>query len=295
MANKTEIQQQKKLSKWLNQGLDQLKDQKKAIAYTDILFKIRQIQTEPIWNEKMLKQVIISGLQGQTVNLISVLCCINVYDYRGGFGLSSNLCAFEENSRLPNIPSVLDQLINFRQTLQSYNINTDLYIFISDTEYTQVEKFGPITPQVTDTLEKYTQNVRNYTIAKDNQTYVDPISDLVQQDKLYQQVKTRVLRQVTSWKDSDFTRQWYPKFETYYESMNERISKRKIFTPEQARQKTLEMTRRRWAVNAAEGAVFASLGNDTIIVSTETRQKEQTYVIDKDTKNFPPVIYILDN
>lgn len=293
-TQKTIEQQQSQLLRWFNQGLTRLPNPEKAAAFAGILFEIEQRIKEPVWGGNKLKEIIIAGLSGERLNLVSMLCCINVYDYKGKYGLDSNLYAYKQKPQLPNIPSILDQLIDFRQLLESYGITTDLFIFIADTEYTQVEKFGPITPEILETLEKYTNEVRTYVSSKDNQTSVDPISELVDQDKQYQKIKTRVLGQVTRWQDREFSEKWYLRFERYLESMNQRIGKRKIFSDSEVGQKSLEITRRRWAVNAAEGAVISSLGENVIVLSTETRKKDQTYVIDEETsKQFPPVIYII--
>lgn len=294
LSRKIGEQKQNFLGSWLKQGLQFLGDPQKAISFACLSYEIEQRKNEPTWNEKKLREVVINGLRGEKVNLISMVCCINVYDYESSFGLSANLSAYKENPSLPNIPSNLDQLILFRKMLTFYGIDTDLFIYVADTEYTEVEKFGPITNEILSTLKKYVNNVRQYVLSRDNQSFVDPISELVFQDQIYQRIKKKVLNQVTLWSDGSFSQKWYKTFESYSESMSERILKRKIFPANQARQKSLDITRRRWAVNAAEGAVFSSFGKNTILVSTETRKKDQTYVIDKETeKKFPPVIYVL--
>ncbi len=295
LTQKIQRQKEKKMETWFRQGQNLLKNPQKAAAFASILFKIEQRKKEPTWGRKKLIKTLIAGLQGEKISLVSILCCINIYDYQGKYGLDSDLYAYQQKPQLPNIPSILDQLIDFRQLLELYGITTDLFIYIADTEYTQVEKFGPTTPEILGTLKNYTNNVRDYTAVKDNQTYVDPISELVDQDIEYQTIKAAVLRQVTSWRNSDFANKWYQPFERYFESMNERIGKRGIFPKSQVRQKSKEITQRRWAVNAAEGAVLSSLGENILLLSTETRTKDQTYVIDKNTsKRFPAVVYIIN-
>lgn len=286
-------QRSKKLDSFIKQGIKRLSNPEKALVFTTIMFEIDERKTDNIWQKKKLEETVTRGINGEPINLISVLCCINEYDYTGSFAVVPDLFAYQRNPKLEPIPLVVDELITVRQFFEFYGIDTRLTIYVSDTEYTEVDKFGPVTPEILKALGGYVSNLRAYVSEQDSKTKATPISTLTD-NSLYRAAKEKILRQVTNWKDTEFTKQWYQAFERYFEAMSERITKRKIFPENEVRKKSLDITRRRWAVNAAEGAVFGALGPNTILVSTEQRKRDQNYVIDKEArKNFPPVIYVL--
>ncbi len=294
LSQKLITQRKRKLQALIDRGLKQLADPEKALVFAAIMFEIEERKTEDIWQTRKLEKAITAGLNKEGINLITMLCCINEYDYEGSYAVIPNLCAYQRNPKLEPIPLIVDELIATRQFFEFYGIRTGLTIYVSDTEYTEVDKFGSITPETLEALRNYVSNLQTYTAERDQETIVTPISSLTKNNPLYEDVKKRVLEQVTRWNDLEFTGRWYQKFERYLEEMCERIAKRKIFVAEETRPRSLDITRRRWAVNAAEGAIFGNLNPNTILISTEQRKRDQTYVLDETAKaNFPPVIYIL--
>jgi len=296
LAQKEEERKQKRFERNKEEGSRLFGDSESVFKYASILFEIEQRQVETIWNPKVLREIIARGLRGSAVKLISVICCLNQYNGQGGCSINPDVYTYQKDRSAYPIPLIVDELIAVRRFFEFYGISTSLSIYVPDTEYTEVEKFGPINSEISQQVSCYTKNLQEFVSQKDGsgKTIVEPISTLMVNNPNYQKTKSKVLDKVSKWKDPDFTRRWYQRFEQYNEGMCQRIGKRKIYPPQETRTKALEITRRRWAVNAAEGAVFSTLGPNTIIISSETRERDTIYAVDETTNgNFPPVLYIL--
>lgn len=293
LTDKIRGQEKKKLAKLLESGCEFLGNEEKAICFTAVMFEIKERQTDAIWQERKLREIIAAGLNGEEINLISVLCCINQFD-QSNYTLVPNLQAFQDNPKLEPVPLILNELIQVKKLLESQEIKVKLTIYVADTDYTEIGQFGEVTKANLENLETYLDNLNAFLNQRDPETQILPISQLTDGNPLYEEVRLRVLEKVIGFKDQDFTQRWYKKFETAVERVTESQGKRKLFSSRNLRKKALEITRRIWAVNAAQGAIFAQLSKNTILISTERRERDQNYVIDKKTGDiFPPVLYIL--
>lgn len=268
-------------------------DPEKAIKLCCILFEIDLLKTDDIWRGKKFTDVLIKGLSGGPIELITMLCLINNFDYRGGYSSETDIFAYKRNSKLEAIPLIVDEMTLLPEFFSFYGIDTSLTIYIADTDYTEIGEFGPVNDLNIKNIDQYISNIRQY-LAKFSNIRVAPISEVTSNNDKYQEVKTRVYNNVKGFKDIDFSREWWQKFENDVERRFESQTKRKLFPKDQIRAKTLELTRNIWACNAAQGVVFGTLGENTILVSTERRERDQNYTIDKSSReNFPPVLYIL--
>lgn len=294
LASKIQKQKEARLKFLLSAGLKILENPELTIDYASLMYEIQERETDTSWPGGKLQNVITTGLRGESINLISMLCCINKFNLAGGYTLVPDLDAYLENPKLEPVPLIVDELLAVKRFFEFYEIKANLTIYISDTDYTEVGQFGSVCPENLRNLQVYLENLGAYVTSKNVAVKVIPISALTDNNLQYEEVKARVLANVTKFKDTDFEREWYRKFETAMEKVYETQAKRKLFSPAEMRRKALEITRMIWAVNAAQGAVFATLGSDTILISTERRERDQNYIIDKEARSgFPATIYIL--
>ncbi|MDP3955342.1 MAG: hypothetical protein Q8Q15_03205 [bacterium] len=293
LSGKIGEQKEKQLLIFINNGLRIFGDPEKALAFASIYFEIEERKTDAIWQKSKLLKVIEAGLNGETVNLISIICCINQFDSAGEYTLVPNLFAFKENEKLEPVPLIIDELSCVQQFLSFCGINSMLSIYVADTDYTEIGQFGRVTEKNLTNLETYLQNLKRY-VADREGIVIQPISAITRDNSLYLATRERVRESVTKFRDQDFTREWYQKFEQAVEKIFESQVKRKLFPLNEMRNKSLEIARNIWAVNAAQGAVLSNLGQNTILISTERRERDQNYIIDKVSRStFPPVLYIL--
>jgi hypothetical protein len=293
LLDKIRFQKENRLKLLLEAGLKLANDPEKAIKFAALMFDLEQRKTEETWQQRKLETIVLGGLNGEKIKLISMLCCINRYDYKGGFSVEPDLFSYLQNPKLEPVPLIVNELLLVKDFFEFYGIKANLTIYVSDTEYTEVSKFGEATSQIMKDVSQYIKNLRTY-FARNSDVRVEPISLLTQTNPLCAEVKLKILSNVTRWRDREFAREWYRKFEGDFERICESQGKRKIFPKERLRELSLEMTRKRWAVNAAEGIAFSSLDSNTILVSTETRERDLNYTIDPAAKNnFPPTIYVL--
>lgn len=283
----------KQLKSTLQKNIQKLGDADKALILTSIQYEIDKIKTDNIWGSDKFERIILNGLNGETVNLITMLCLINQFDYNGGYTVNPNLNAYLKNGKLEPIPLIINEIISVSNFLNYYDIDSKIEIYIADTDYTEIKGFGKVTDSNVNNINIYLDNIKTY--LKDNRNVsVMPISQITDNSELYINVKNEILKNVQNFKDYDFSREWYQKFEEAVERMFESQSKRKIFSKDEMRQKALEITRSIWACNAAQGAVLGTLDPNTILISTERRERDINYTIDKRSKqNFPPVLYVL--
>lgn len=286
--------EERKLSSFINKGVELTNNSEKAIKFAALMFELELRRTDEFYQGRKLAQVIARGLDGQKINLVSVICGINEYDGKGGATIVSDIFAYLRNPRFEPVPLILNELMATKLLLEYYGIMADLSIYVADTEYTEVGRLGSITSEMLENLQKYVANIKTYLVGKDPAIQVNLISVLRENNLKYNEIKIRILENVTKWKDENFRREYYQKFEEDYERICESLGKKKIFPLKNLRAMSLEVARKRWAVYAAEGIAFSELNGNTIYISTERREKDTNYFIEKEARNnFPPIIYIL--
>lgn len=265
-----------------------------ALKCAALLYEIDCQKTDDIWNLGRFEEVIIAGIKGEEINLLTMLCTINQFDYDGNYTLIPDLDAYKVTPKLEAVPLILDELFAIQNLLRFYGVANKLTVFVADTDYTEIGQYGPVSEQNLTNLERYIKNLRDYVSKFDSDIKVRAISEVTNNNPDYEEVKTRVLTNVTNFKDQNFERKWYSRFEQAVEKVSESQTKKKLFPQSEIRRRSLEITRNIWATNAGQGTVFSSFNEKTILLSTERRERDTNYVIDeKSTKNFPPVIYVL--
>lgn len=283
----------KQLKNSVQKNLQKLGDSNKAITLTSIQYEIDNIKTDKVWGSNKFDEIILNGLGGKDINLITMLCLINEFDYRGGYIANPNLNAYLRNPKLEPIPLIIDEILLVSEFLKYYGVNSKINMYVADTDYTEIKGFGEVNDLNIRNIEDYVNNIKIY-VKNFEGVSVAPISQLTDNNPIYLQVKSEIQKQIKNFKDPDFSREWYQKFEDAVERMFESQAKRKIFSKGEMREKTLEITRSIWACNAAQGVVLGTLDPNTIFISTERRERDTNYVIDKRSRdNFPPVIYVL--
>ena len=276
-------QEEKRLRALLSRNLGKVENPEKALVLTSILFEIDQIKTDKVWGTDKFERILLAGLNGEKVNLITMLCLINQFDYKGGYTAVVDLDEYLKNPKLEPIPLIVDELVLVIKFLRFYGINTSLTIYIADTDYIEIGQYGPVNESNVQNIRKYIENLKQY-LRNVPKTDITPISEVTTSNLQYQEVKARVLKNTRNFKDPDFEREWYKKFEDALEKVSESQSKKRLFPPNDLRKKSLEITRNIWACNAGQGAIFAALGKNTILISTERRERDTNYVIDKEVR-----------
>ena len=125
-----ENQALKRLNNLVNKCQQRLSDPEKAFKLASILFELDLIKTDEIWNGKKFKESLFNGLNGETINLVTMLCLINEFDYNGGYQAVPNLNAYKTNSKLEAIPLILNELNQVKEFFEYYQIDTTLIIFV---------------------------------------------------------------------------------------------------------------------------------------------------------------------
>lgn len=283
----------KQLKNSVQKNIQRLGDQDKVLTLTSIQYEIDNIKTDKIWGSNKFDEIILNGLSGEEVNLMTMLCLINEFDYMGGYVANPNLNAYLNNPKLEPIPLIIDEILLVSEFLKYYGVNSKISMYIADTDYTEIKGFGEVINSNIKNIEEYINNIKIY-VKNFQKVSVAPISQITDNNPLYLEVKNEIQRQIKNFKDPDFSREWYQKFEDAVERMFESQAKRKIFSKTDMREKTLEVTRSIWACNAAQGVVLGTLDQNTILISTERRERDANYTIDKRSRdNFPPVLYVL--
>ena len=285
--------QQQRITQLLNTGLSLMKNIDKALSFALLNYEIDRRKTDETWG-RPLQEAIANGILGEPIILMTMLCTINEFDYKGGYNLNPNLDTYKTNQKVEPVPIIIDEMAQIVKLFKNYGIQCELYMFVADTDYTEIGANGAITQSNLNNLETYMQNLRQYTGKLNIPITVAEISEITNQDKVYQTTKQKVLNWVTAKRDSNFNYLWGNKFEEDVEKRNETFGKKKLCPPDQVRQESLRVAQNIWAVNAAQGAVFADLGQNVIFLSTERRDRDANYTVGLDNpKQFPPTIYIL--
>lgn len=284
---------QKKLRARFDKARRQIADDRRLIKYCSLLYEIDCQKTDDTWGVNKFEQLIISALKGREINLVTVLCTINEFDYSGSYRLVPDPFAYKQNPKLEAVPLIIDELSLIQKFFRYYGVANRLTIYVADTDYTEIGQYGPVTPENLANLEAYLENLRKYTARLEN-VDIEPISAITNNNPVYLETKQRVLENVTNFKNEKFTNRWYRRFEQAVEKVSESQAKKKLFPENEMRKKSLAITRNIWAANAGQGAVFSQMGDNTLFISTERRERDTNYVTDEDaTSNFPPVLYIL--
>lgn len=299
MARKSEVKLEKRLADLVNRGLVKTCDPEKAQLFAMIIFELEQRKTDDIWQGKVFKfeDVVARAINGETINFITMLCLVNKYA-DGNYTSVSDIFAYLKNPelKLKPVPEIIREIKSLTDLFKFYSINTNLTVYVADTDYTETGRYGPVTRDNLKNIQEYIKNLKIFTAGLSTEIKVIPFSEVCSESQTYALVKEKVLKNVTSFKDIDFEREWYSKFEEAVEKIAESQLKKKLYEKSEARKRSLEITRNIWACNAAEGAIFSKLGPNTIFISAEKRERDGNYVIDKTAKqNFPPVIYALQS
>lgn len=288
-------QEERRLKTLLSRNLEKVLTLEKALTFTSILFEIDQIKTDKVWNTSKFEKILFAGLNGEKLNLITMLCSINKFDNEGGYTAIDDLFAYLKDSKLKPIPLILKEMLTIIQFITFYGIDSSLTIYVADTDYTETGRYGNVTKENVQNIQKYIQNIKAFAASLSNKISVLAFSEVIKGNTLYNEVKQRIFKNVSSFKNVDFEREWGKKFEDAVEKIVESQQKKKLFPKKDIRQKSLEITKNIWACNAAEGAFIGTLEPNTIFVSTENRVRDQNYIIDSTGReNFPPVIYVLN-
>lgn len=294
MITSREIQkQQQRVTQSYSLGLSRLNNSEKASQFAALVFEINRRETERPWG-RSYQEVVINGLNGNPVQLISILCTINEFDYKGGYNLSPNLDTYKRNPKVEPVPLIVDEMASIISLFNFYGISSSLMMYVADTDYTEIGANGPVTEKNLQNLEQYMINLRRYVARYSGLVSVAKISEVTQGNPVYEQTKKKVLDWVTRRRDVDFNYLWGNKFEEDVERRTETFGKKKLCPKDQVRRESLRVAQNIWAVNAAQGAVFNTVADNCIFLSTERRERDTNYVVDKmATKNFPPVLYVL--
>ena len=264
--------------------------------FAALIYELDRRKTDDTWEQKnKLQEVIRRGLSGEKIDIVTMLCTINEFDYQGGYNLNPDLFAYQKNPKVEPVPLIIDEMASIVRLFQYYGINCSLNAYVADTDYTEIGANGPVIDSNISNLQEYLKNLKDYICKFDGLVFVDAISSITDNSPIYQDVKVRVLNLVTKRRDVDFNRIWGQKWEDDVERRCETFGKKKLYSVSDVRKKSLEVAQNIWAVNAAQGAVFSNLGPNTILLSSERRSRDANYVVDNQTTaNFPPVLYILN-
>lgn len=294
LAGREAAKLRQRLTRQAEFSWQQLGNREQATNFAALMFELEQRKTDEVWNGTRFRQIVMRGLQGEKLDLVTMLCTINEFPPEGGYRLNPDLFAYQQNPKVEPVPLIIDEMASLVSLFGYYEVNCQLTMYVADTDYTEIKANGPVTGDNLVNLDSYLANLKQYITKYDVPLSVKPISEVTNSNPIYNATKERVSRWVNGEDDLDFNRLWYQKFEKDVEKRNETIEKKKLFAPSELRKKSLEIARNIWAVNAAQGAYFSTLGENTVIISTERRERDQNYIVDKEaTKNFPPVIYVL--
>lgn len=298
LTNKIKNDKEKQLKRLIQRGIKYLGLTDQAVRFASIMFEVDEAKTDNVWQMNKFEQAVIRGINGEPIELVTVLCCINEISPDGKYTLVPDLNAYLSNPKLEPVPLMIDELVLIKNFFEFYNIKTSLTGYVADTDYTEIGQFGEVTEDNLANLQIYLENLQKY-VSSCEEVSVRPISEITSDDQVYNQSKKRIstnIDEMSQAKITDFSREWYQKFEDAFEKITDSQAKRGIWPRNQVRQKSLEITKRAWCVNGGQGAKFGDLAQNSniIFLSTERRERDQNYIIDKQTrKNFPPVLYFL--
>lgn len=295
LVNREYSKQIQKLSRLVQVGFQKLGSQEKAVNFAALIYEIDRRKTDDTWKQNILQETILRGLAGTPINLISIICTINEFDYQGGCNLNPNLDTYKNNSKVEPVPLIIDEMASIISLFEYYQVNSNFTIYVADTDYTEVGSYGPLTSKNSQNIKDYLANLSQYVKKYDGSISIAPISSITNDNVLYQTVKTKVQEWVTIRQNSDFNRRLGKKFEEVAEKISEALIKKKFFSSDLIKDESVKMAQRNWAVNAAQGAVLSRLSENSLFVSTERTERDVNYLIDLGTTaTFPPLLYILN-
>ena len=150
------------LKRSLLKYIEDMGDEEKGLTLTSIQYEINRIKTDNIWGSNRFEQIIFNGLEGGKINLITVLCLINEFDYKGGYTSNPNLNAYLDNPKLEAIPLIIDEMLLIPNFFEYYGIQSNLTIYIADTDYSEIGEFGPVNLKNLQNIKDYIVNVKQY-------------------------------------------------------------------------------------------------------------------------------------
>lgn len=295
LTEKSRKQLETRLQNYYKIGFSKLQNEEKATDFACLIFEIDSRKTNETWQgkKKKFEDAVIAGLQGEVVNLVSILCCINEFDLNGRYTLVPNIDAYRRNPKLEPIPLIIDELAQIADFFTFYTVAAKMNIYVSDTDYAECRQCGPITQENLDNLVDYLKNLEKYVEKFNGKVVVEPISKVTCADPFYQEVYQRI-SELVRFDDQDFSKEWGRAFEEAVGKMAESQRKKKFLADELIGPESREIIKRIWSTGAAQGAVFGNMPGRVVFVSTERKERDQNYIIDKETRDqFVPVLYIL--
>lgn len=298
LADRIKQQLEARLQNLCRSGFAKLQDKEKAETYAALMFEIDSRKTNDVWQgkTKKLEDVIARGLKGETVNLVTMFCTINNYDFNGHYTLVPDIFAYQKinDQQLEPVPLIINELAQVARFFQFYGINAPMTIYVSDADYIESKQCGPVTENNLQNLQLYLQNLKDYLVSQNFPMSVMFISEVTQNNAAYKESKARIWENVSTMKNPKFLKEWRKAFEEDLLKRVESQRKRKLFPESDIETETLEIVKRIWSVNGAQGTFLGTLPENTLLISTERRERDQNYVIDGETRDqFVPVLYIL--
>lgn len=287
-----------RLRNYYKSGLNRLQDPEKAGVFTVVMFELDARKTNEIWQgrRKKFEDILARGINGETIDLVSILCTINQYDFKGHYTLVPDIFAYkkEDDVQLEPVPLIIDELAQVVGFFKFHGINAPMTLYVSDADYTESKQCGPVTEANLQNLQEYMQNLRKYLADRNLPLSLVFMTEATMNNPDYQASKGRIYANLTKWDDPAFTKEWSKPFEEDRAKRLESQKKRGFFSEADVEGETLEIVRRIWSVNGGQGTYFGILPENIIMVSTERRERDQNYTIDLQTREqFIPVIYIL--
>ncbi|MFH0936972.1 MAG: hypothetical protein V1808_01620 [Candidatus Daviesbacteria bacterium] len=298
LIEKARKQLETRLQNYYKVGLAKLQNEKKAADFAGLMFEIDSRKTNEVWQgrQKRLEDIVIRGLKDETVELVSMFCTINNYDFNGHYTLVPDIYAYQKQNdqQLEPVPLIIDELAQVAKFFQFYGINAPMTIYISDADYIESRQCGPVTESNLQNLQLYLQNLKDYLVLQHFPMKVMFISEATRNNSAYEESKARIWENVSTMKNPNFLKEWSKSFEEDLLKRTESQRKRKFFPESDIERETLEIVKRIWSVNGAQGTFLGTLPENTIMISTERRERDQNYIIDQETRDqFIPVLYIL--
>lgn len=298
LTEKAKKQLETRLQNYYKMGLAKLQNEEKAVDFAGFMFEVDSRKTNEVWQgrRKRLEDILTRGLNGESVELVSMFCTINKYDFNGHYTLIPDLYSYQQQDdvQLEPVPLIMEELAQVVKFFQFYRINTSMTVYVSDADYIESKQCGPVTEENLQNLHLYLQNLKDYVVAQNFPMKVMFISEATQNNITYEESKTRIWENVSTMGNPNFAKEWSKSFEEDLQKRIESQRKRKFFPESEIEKETLDIVKKIWSVNGAQGTFLGTLPENTIMISTERRERDQNYIIDQETRDqFIPVLYIL--
>ena len=109
MLTDREVDKQKqRVLQSFNTAIPRLGNQEKAAAYALLSFELDRRKTDNTWETKIrFQDVILRGLQDESINIVTMLCTINEFNYQGGYNLNPDLNTYQQNPSVEPVPLII--------------------------------------------------------------------------------------------------------------------------------------------------------------------------------------------